>query len=41
MSLDEEVLALLGDVTDSGVLNYMKLWSSLDYEFDPLSHGRY
>ena len=41
MSLDDEVLALLGDVTDSGVLNYTKLWSALDYEFDPLHHGRY
>lgn len=41
VSLEEQVLPFLGDITDTGALNYEKLWAALDYEFDPLHHGMF
>ena len=41
VSLDKEVLAFLGDITDTGSVMYEKLWTALDEEFDPPLHGMY
>ena len=41
LSLDEDVLQYLGDITEKGSVNYQKLWAELNQEFDPLQHGVY
>ena len=38
-SLEDDVIDYLTDIIEDGSLNYQKLWSQLDYEFDPPRHG--
>ena len=39
ISLEDDVLDYLGNITEEGCINYRKLWSELDYEYDPPQHG--
>ena len=41
LSLDDEVIQYLGDITENGCVNYHKLWTELNQEFDTRQHGIY